>query len=155
MSNQMFLKLDGVEGESTDVKHKGEIDLLGWTWGLSELAPASGGGSVKVAIGTVSIQKLVNSSSPALLLHAAEGQRIASGVLTTRHASGGEFLLVKMTDVLVSSVAVTALNDANQVAETVALAFGKIEFDYRPTLPNGNLGSEKSFRWDVGTNRPF
>ena len=31
-----FLKLDGIPGESIDAKHKGEIDVLSWSWGESQ-----------------------------------------------------------------------------------------------------------------------
>ena len=158
MPLEMFLKLTGIEGESADPKHKGEIDVLGWSWGLSEPASSpSGGGIGKVAIHNITIQKLVDLSSPLLLLSSAQGTHIASGTLTTRRAGadGAEFLLFKMTDVIVTSVAVTATANAAQPSESVTLGFAKVEFDYSPTLPDGSLGSEKSFRWDVATNSPF
>ena len=84
-------------------------------------------------------------SSPLLLLSSADGARIASGTVTTRRAGAGgaEFLLFKMTDVIVTSVAVArrgaAASDASQPTETVILGFSKVEFDYSPTLPNGSL----------------
>src|SRR5208283_1103406 len=147
----MFLKLDGVDGESTDAKHKGEIDIHDWSWGLSAPAQTSGGASGaaagKVAIQAISIQKFLDLSSPTLLLFAAEGKRIPSGVLTCRHSTGGEFLVLKLTDALVTSVAVGTSNTADRVAETVTLAFARIEFDYRQTLPTRGLGPEKAFRW--------
>ncbi len=158
MPIQMFLKLDGVEGESTDAAHKGEIDVLAWSWGLSDPAPAAGGGGAaagKVAIQALSIQKRVDLSSPSLLLLAAEGKRAPAGVLTNRHTTGGEFLILKLNDVLVTSVAIGVMSTADQVAETVTLAFGKIEFDYRPTLPNGGLRPPEAFRWDIARNAPF
>jgi type VI secretion system secreted protein Hcp len=160
MSVQMFLKLDGIAGESADAKHKGEIDILGWSWGLSGPEPSSpsggGAGRGRAAIRNLMIQKLVDLSSPLLLLASAEGRLIRDGTLTTRRAgaNGAEFLLFKMTDVIVASVAVTATADEGPT-ESVALAFGKVEFDYSPTLPDGSLGPEKSFRWDVVANRPF
>lgn len=158
MSLQMFLKLTGIEGESVDARHAHEIDILGWTWGLSEPASSSGGGGAgRVAIRNIAIQKLVDLSSPLLLLSSADGARIASGTVTTRRAGAGgaEFLLFKMTDVIVTSVAVAAASDASQPTETVILGFSKVEFDYSPTLPNGSLGPVKSFRWDIATNGPF
>lgn len=47
------------------------------------------------------------------------------------------------------------MSTADQVAEAVTLAFGKIEFDYRRTLPTGGLGPPKAFRWDIAQNAPF
>lgn len=87
MPLQMFLKLDGIDGESTDARHNGEIDILGWSWGLSQpMTTQSGAVSGKVAIQNLVIQKLVDLSSPALMLASAQGRHIASGTLTARKA---------------------------------------------------------------------
>ena len=158
MPVDMFLKLTGINGESKDAKHKGEIDVLAWSWGLSnESTPSSGsgGGSGRVKIENISVQKLVDLASPLLLLFSAEGRHIPDGALTTRKAGkggkgGDEFLLFKMTDLMVTSVNVAVSQETNQPAENVALSFRKIEFDYR--APDG---TEKSFRWDVVANKRF
>ena len=39
-------------------------------------------------------------------------------------------------------------------AENVTLSFKKVEFDYRPSKPDGSLGPEKSFKWDVTGAKP-
>jgi type VI secretion system secreted protein Hcp len=160
MPLEMFLKLTGIEGESADVKHKGEIDVLAWSWGLSHDAgsPAGGGGgSGRVKIENIAIQKLVDLASPLLLAFGAEGKHISDGTLTTRRAgkTDVEFLLFKMTDVIVTSVQVAASKDTDHPAESISLSFGKVEFDYRPTNPDGSLGAEKSFKWDVTSVKPF
>ncbi len=152
MPVQMFLKLAGIDGESTDAKHKGEIDVLAWSWGLSDPAsPGGGGGAGRVNIENISIQKLVDLASPLLLSFSAEGKHITEGTLTTRKAGklSGDFLLFKMTDVIVTSVHVSASQDANQPAENINLSFGKVDFDYRPTKADGTLGADLSFKWDV------
>ena len=112
MSMQIFLKLDGIEGESADAHHKGEIELIGWTWGLAE--PAAGGSSARASGGAsagklivrdIAIEKHTDLASPLLMLFAAEGKPVANGVITNRRATGGEFLILKMTDILVTSAA--------------------------------------------------
>jgi type VI secretion system secreted protein Hcp len=156
MALDMFLKLAGIDGESSDVKHKGEIDILSWSWGLSEPAPPSGGGggAGRVMIENLSIQKLVDLASPLLLLSSAQNKHIPNGTLTTRRGSGSEFLVIKMTDVTVTSVQVAASPSADRPTEHISLAFGKIEFDYWQTKPDGSLGTEKTFKWDVWANMP-
>jgi type VI secretion system secreted protein Hcp len=154
MPVEMFLKLTGIDGESTDAKHKGEIDVLAWSWGLSNEGTSSGGvggGAGRVKIENISIQKLVDVASPLLLLFSAEGRHISDGTLTTRRAgkgakAGNEFLVFKMTDVLVTSVHVAVSQE--QPAESVGLSFRKVEFDYR--APDG---TEKFFKWDVAANK--
>jgi type VI secretion system secreted protein Hcp len=158
MALDMFLKLDGIGGEASDAKHKGEIDVLSWSWGLSDPAsPAAGGGAGKVKVENISIQKLVDLASPLLLSFSAQGKHIKEGTLATRKgvkSSGDDFLMVKMTDVIVTSVQMAASKDASQPAESITLGFGKVELDYRQTKQDGSLGPETSFKWDVTAAKP-
>ena len=158
MAVEMFLKLAGIEGESSDAKHKGEIDVLAWSWGLSETVSASGGGggAGRTKIESLSIEKLVDLASPLLLSFSAQGKHISDGILATRKPSkvADDFLLFKMTDVIVTSVHMTASKETDQPAENIILNFGKLEFDYRPTKQDGSLGPVTSFKWDVAANKP-
>jgi len=159
MSLDMFLKLTGIEGESTDAKHKGEIDVLAWSWGLSQPEVPSGGtggGAGRVKIENLSVQKLVDLASPLLLLASAQGSHISDGTLTTRKAgkNGADFLLFKMTDVVVTSVQLGASKGDDNPAETVTLGFRKVEFDYQQIKSDGSSGAAKSFKWDVAANKP-
>jgi len=160
MPIEMFLKLTGIDGESTDAKHKGEIDVLAWSWGLSNQPPAGGGGgggAGRATIENISINKAVDLASPLLLSFGAQGKRIADGTLTTRRPgkAGNEFLLLKMTNVVVTSVHIAAEQSQNVPSENVTLSFGKIEFTYRSTKPTGGAGAEKTFTWDVAQGKPF
>jgi type VI secretion system secreted protein Hcp len=152
MPVEMFLKLAGIDGESTDAKHKGEIDVLAWSWGLSQEggSPGGGGGGAgRVKIENISIQKLVDLASPLLLSFSATGKHISDGTLTTRKAgkgakAGGEFLLFKMSNVIVTSVQVAAVQDGNAPTESITLSFGKVEFHYK----------DKAFKFDVTGGKP-
>src|SRR5215510_2894830 len=103
-----FLKLDGIEGESHDSKHKGEIDLESWSWGESQTGTHSaggGGGAGKVAMQDFHFVMKVNKASPKVMLACATGEHLKKATLTCRKAGGKQdaFLVVTMTDVLVSS----------------------------------------------------
>ena len=161
MPVDMFLKLTGIDGESVDAKHKGEIDVLAWSWGLSESQPqtgSGGGGAGKVKAQDLSIQKLVDLASPLLLSYSAEGKHISDGTLTARQESKGagqEFLVFKMTNVLVTSVSTAETSKDVRPGETVTLNFTKLDFDYRSFKQDGSVNQEKSFRWDFSTNKSF
>ena len=159
MPVEMFLKLSGIDGDSVDAKHKGDIDVLAWSWGLSQEGATStgGGGAGRVKVQDISIQKLVDLASPLLLSFSAQGKHISDGTLTTRKPGkdGGEFLLFKMTNVTVTSVNVVASKDENRPTESITLNFAKLEFDYRSFKQDGSLGPEKSFKWDVAAGKPF
>jgi type VI secretion system secreted protein Hcp len=106
-----FLKLDGITGESTDDKHKGEINLDTFSWGLSQSARATGGGGA--ATGKVQFQDFhftmpVNTASPQLFAATATGRHLKSAILVGRKAGGdptsaNEFLKYSFTDVLLSA----------------------------------------------------
>ena len=103
-----FLKLDGIEGESQDDKHKGDIDVESWSWGESQSGTHSGGGgggAGKVQMQDFHFVMKVNKSSPKLLLACATGDHIKKAVLVCRKAgkTQQEFLKITMSDLLVSS----------------------------------------------------
>ena len=102
-----FLKLDGIPGESVDAKHKGEIDVLSWSWGESQPAPpvsGGGAGAGKVSMTDLHVSANLSKASPQLLLACASGTHLKSAVLTGRKAgkAQAEFLTFSLSDVLVS-----------------------------------------------------
>src|SRR5687767_3256887 len=96
----LFLKIDDVKGESGDGKHKGDIELLSWTWGLTQ----SGGSSSKVDVQDVSFTKFVDKSTPSLVKLCCSGKKIRQAVLFVRSVgSKVEYFKVTMEDAIVSS----------------------------------------------------
>src|SRR6266542_976170 len=84
-----FLKLEGVDGESADSKHKGEIDVESWSWGESQSGThgaGGGGGAGKVSMQDFHFVMKVNKASPKLMLACATGQHIKEATLTCRKA---------------------------------------------------------------------
>ena len=139
-----FLKLDGIKGESADSKHKGEIDIMSFSWGMSQTgvsATGGGGGAGKVHVHDLVITKKTDASSPLLFLNCANGAHIKEATLVVRKAGGTqlEYLKIKLTDVLVSSykpAGSTLPADAQSVFE-----IDDFSFDIEQTL---NIGSQSS-----------
>src|SRR5438874_12773374 len=103
-----FLKVDGIEGESQDSKHKNEIDLESFSWGETQSgthAAGGGGGAGKVSMQDFHFVMKVNKASPKVMLACASGQHIPKAILTCRKAGTDqqEFLKIEFDDVLVSS----------------------------------------------------
>src|SRR5258708_31568715 len=89
MAGDMFLMLDGIKGEAADDKHKGEIDIESFSWGLAQTGSGSrgsGSGTGKVDIADINIQKLVDKTSPTLMLACANGKPIPKGKLNRGEA---------------------------------------------------------------------
>src|SRR5687768_9548507 len=108
MAVDMFLKLDGIKGESQDSKHKGEIEIMSFSWGVSQTgahATGGGGGAGKVSMNDLSVMKELDSATPQFMEMICNGQAAPSGVLTLRKAGEKplEYLKIKITDVLISS----------------------------------------------------
>jgi type VI secretion system secreted protein Hcp len=154
-----FLKIDGVDGESTDDKHKGEIQLESYSIGHTNSASFSsggGGGSGKVAMQDLHFVKKTDKSSAKLHTACATGEHLKSATLVCRKAGGDqqEFLTIVMSPVLVSSYQHGGSAGSDVVPiEQVSLAFGKIEFKYKEQKPDGSLGGEVIGGWDVTTNK--
>ena len=153
-----FLKIDSIPGESTDSKHKNEIDIESFSFGASNSgthAYGGGGGAGKVAMQDFSFTMKVNKASPKLFLACANGQHIKEGLLTCRKAGkeGQEYLKIKFTDLLVSSYQ-TGGSAGNEVPlDSISLNFAKIEVSYAPQKPDGSLDSPVVHNYDVQENK--
>jgi len=160
MADDMFLKIDGIPGESTDANHKDEINILSFTWGESQpVAPISGGGG---AAGKVTMQDFhftmrANKASPKLFLACANGAHIKNAIFTVRRAGAGalEFLKWTLTDVTVGSYQTSDNAPAGDpLTDEINLRFAKIEVEYRPVKPDGSLDAPVKADLDVTTNKP-
>jgi len=152
-----FLKIDGIQGESRDAKHKGEIDLESFSWGetASPGAQAGGGGGAgKVHMEDLHVVMKLNKASPLLFLACATGQHLKQAILTARKAGKAqlEFLVFKFTDLLVSSYHTSGSNEVEPI-DQVAFNFARIEVEYRPQKADGSLDTPVKAGWDVKSNK--
>jgi type VI secretion system secreted protein Hcp len=152
-----FLKIDGIAGDSADAKHKGEIELVSFQWGLTQSGATSGGGgggAGKVQFQDLHFTQRTQRSSPPLMLACASGQHIKGAVLTGRSSGKAqlEFLTVKLTDVLVSSFQ-EAAQEPDTPLESVSLDFAKIEFTFREQSAAGKPAGEIKAGWDLKANK--
>jgi type VI secretion system secreted protein Hcp len=154
-----FLKIDGIEGESKDSKHKGEIDLTSWSWGQSNtgtFAAGGGGGGGKVSMQDFEFTMPVNKATPKLIKACATGQHIKKAVLTCRKAGKEqqEYLKITFSDLLVSSYQTGGSSGDNVIPEEhVSLNFAKIEYEYREQKQDGSLGGAVKAGYDLKLNK--
>jgi len=160
MAGDMFLMLDGIKGESADDKHKGEIDIESFSWGLSQSGSGSRGsgmGTGKVDIADITFQKHVDKASPTLMLACANGKHITKGKLTLRKAGENplEYLTVDLESILVSSYQVGGSNGGGIPTESISLNFVKVKTEYWTQSDKGAKGENANFSWDVAKNVKF
>jgi type VI secretion system secreted protein Hcp len=158
MAVDMFLKLDGIKGESQDKDHKQEIDILTWSWGGSQ--PVSGhmgggGGSGKVNFNDLSVTKWIDSASTKLYTSLAKGAHIKEAILTVRKAGGDkpvDAMKWTMKECLISSVQMTANHSDVRLMEIISLNFATVACEYVPQKADGTADAKTTFSWDIKKN---
>jgi type VI secretion system secreted protein Hcp len=155
MAVDYFLKIDGIAGESTDAKHKEEIELVSFNWGVAQQSSGragSGGGAGKAQFKGFEFIMRVNKASPQLFLATVSGKHIKEANLSVRKAGKSqlEYLKIKFTDILVSSFNQAA--GADQPEEMVAFNFAKIQIEYSAQSAKGSAAAGIKAGWDLKQN---
>jgi type VI secretion system secreted protein Hcp len=160
MAVDYFLQIAGVEGESTDAKHKGWIDVDSWSWGETQPTPpaSGGGGAGKVQVHDLHFVSRVSKASPKLFLACASGQHFKEARLVGRKAGKAqqEFLIWTFTDLLVTGYQ-TGGAEGGEVLPTdqVSLNFTKLKVEYRAQKADGSLDAPVAAGWDIKSNKQF
>ena len=153
-----FLKVDtekggAVKGEAQDSDHKDEIDVIGWSWGMSAPTSAAGLRKGRAAIHQLVVRKRVDSASTALMGAVARNDKIKTAVLTARRAGKGQqtYLKITLRNAYVTSFEVEGEGgeEGPGTVEQVKIAFERITVDYTPQgadgLPRGGTSFEESW----------
>ena len=159
MASDIFAKIGDIKGESVTEGHKDEIDVMSFSWGVTQagtMATGGGGGAGKAQFSDFSFMTNTSKASPSLFLACASGQHIKEATITVRKAGGDkgqqEYLILKMTDVLVSSFQASGSQGADRPTESVSMAFAKVEFSYIPQKQDGSSGGDITVGWDLKKN---
>jgi type VI secretion system secreted protein Hcp len=140
-----------IQGESTDAAHKNEIDVISWSWNMSQEYDSLGR-PISSTIRDIKINKFVDKATPQLALRLLEGKLIKEGTLTVRSsdAKGIEYLKIKMTRVRISKLGQgSAETDPVKAAETVALNFDEVCITYTGQRPDGSTETPVTTCWDI------
>jgi len=157
MAVDSFLKVDGIPGESADAKHKGEIDVLAFSWGVSSAkgaASGGGGGSGKAVFDDLLVVAHTSKASPLLWLACASRQHVKSAVLTCRRPGKApvEFLKVTLSDVMISSYELDG-SDEEPPLDQIGLTYAKIVTEYVPVDATGKAQPAVKAGWDMKANK--
>lgn len=152
----IFVKLDGIKGEATDKGYEGAIRASSIHMDLKNAGgtTATGGATAgKAQFGDFVVTKPVDSSSPQLFMNCATGKLIRNAVISLRKPGGEgvEFLKYTLTDVMISSVSVSASGDAP--TEQVSLSYSRIEIEYKPIGADGKAGAPVKSSYDLKSGK--
>src|SRR4051812_19988946 len=125
--------MDGIEGESADEKHKGEVDVLSIDFGGKQQSVQSlggGGGSGKVQMHDIGFTTLTSKATPKFIEAMATGKPSSSAVFVGRKAGGDQQEYLKITlsgKIYVSSYQIIGSPNTVTPTEHIHLCFDKIE----------------------------
>lgn len=161
MASDMFLKIDGIKGESTDADHKEWMEIESFNWGVSQPASSvvstAGGGTVgRASFGDLAVTKMLDSASPNIALASASGQHIKEVVIELCRSAGEKrvkYMEYKMEDVIISSVSVGG-GTGGFPTESVAFNYAKINWTYtKQERAGGGGGGNVAAGWDLKANK--
>jgi type VI secretion system secreted protein Hcp len=161
MATDCFMKIESpaVKGESQVKGFEDQIQVLAWSWGMSQTGTThhgSGGGAGKVNVQDLSFTHYVDTSTPTLILACCKGTHYEKVTLTMRKAGGDQplpYLVLTLTDVIVTSVSGGGSGGEDQQTENVTLNFASFEVGYQPQDNKGaKKGGEIKVKYDIAKN---
>jgi type VI secretion system secreted protein Hcp len=157
MAVDIFLKIDDIKGESVDKTHKDEIEVLTWTWGLSQTGTShssTGAGAGKVNIQDISVTKYIDIASANMVKACCTGKPYKNAWLTVRKAGSTplEYIKIKLYDVIISGINTSGSGGGDRQTETVTLNFAKYEYTYTPQTSTGAGGAAITVAWNIPAN---
>lgn len=157
MAVDMFLKLDGIKGEAMDKEHKDEIDVLAWSWGISQSGTThmgGGGGSGKANFQDISVTKWVDISSPALMTTCATGKHLKDAVLIVRKAGEKplEYIKITMKQCIITSISTGGSGGDDRLSENISINFAEVNFVYLSQAATGGQAGNLPFNYNIAEN---
>lgn len=159
MAQDMFIKINGIDGESKDSSHTNEIDVLNWGWRISQestMHTGSGGGTGKAQVDDLEFEHYVDRATPNLFKYCVTGKHVPEAKLTVRKAGGNplEYMKITMTDVVVTMVRPTGSStDEIKVRERVGLSCAKVKVEYTVQNQQGGSGGAVTAGYDIQSNK--
>lgn len=156
MATDYFLKLDGIDGESQDDKHKNEIQILSWSWGGSNISSVSGtggSGAGKVNLSDLSVMVYFDKSTPKFFKSICAGTHIKTGTLSAIKAGsdGKPYLKVDFKELFVTGLQISASSEVPSVS--LSFSYNEIKIDYSTQNEQGNVTSTGAVTYDTKANK--
>jgi len=156
MAVDFFLKLDQIDGESQDDKHKNEITVMSFSWGASQTTSVSGSGGSgagKASLADLSIMKNYDVASTPLYKSLILGTHIKTGVLTAVKSggAGSPFMTISLTELFVTSIQISGSSEVPM--ESVSFSYNTIKTQYAQQDETGKLNVKAAVTYDLKANK--
>lgn len=162
-AQDIFLCIEGLEGETTDPRHPGCMDVLAWSWGMSNSGSQHTGGGTGtgvVNVQDISVTKYIDKASPDIMLHTANGKVFPKVELLVHKPCveckvSDPYYTLTVQETIVTSVSTGGSGGEDKLTENVSLNFSKVEWCYSEQNLDGSLELPICRNWDIAANRPF
>lgn len=159
----IYLQIDGIDGSSTSERHPGEIELTGYRFDVQntvDLGGGAGGPSAgKANFGPLVVSKLLDVSSPPIMLAVATGQVIPEVTLTVERIGGDgsaqRISQIVLTDVIIGEFSDESAEPAQFPGDEILLNYSTISFTVFTQNPDGSEGDPVTTGWSVVDNQPI
>jgi len=151
----IFLKMTGIDGESMIQDHEGEIDILAWSWAISN--EVQNGSAGRAIVSPLIVTKYIDKASPLLALKVLTGEIIEEAILVVLKAGEDplEYLKITMTNVWIVNLSNGGSGGEDRLIESVTIAFSKVCYEYTPQKEDGSGGDPIEICWDIAADVPF
>ena len=151
-----YLKLDGITGDSTAVGYEGAIEVLSFSWGLSNAADiaALGRGTGSASFSDFSVMLLTGRALPDLFIKTATGDHIASAVFTVVQRTDGkpqERIKLEFNDVVLTAFQVSGSSELP--VHSLSLSYAKVTMTVWVQQPNGTFEKVGPQTYDLQMRR--
>ena len=158
MAVAMYLKIEGVSGESKDAQHKEWTDIQSFSWGVTQpgsMSVGGGGGTGKASFNDLYVVARIDRSAPAVLKHCATGKHLGKAELSICKAGGEqiEYSRITLEDVLVTSVQYKGEQDGDAMMVSYAFQAAKVKQQYWEQTDKGGKGAESVVGYDIKQNK--
>lgn len=159
MAVDMFIKIGEIKGESRDSKYPGKdgwIDILAWSWGVSNSGTThmgSGSGAGKANFQDISVTKYIDQASIDLMKSTAKGTHHGKASLVVRKAGDKplDYLIIDMEDVMITSYSTGGSGGEDRLTENVSINFDFFKIKYTEQLKTGGAGVTPEFQWSIAS----
>jgi len=158
MSTDIFLKIDGVTGESRDARHQGWIQIESFSWGATQpsgMETGSGGGSGKVIYRDLTVNAFIDKATSGLMRYVSNGKHINSVQLSSCKAGGEqlEFFRITLKQVMVTDVIFNGASEQDLFGVAYCFRAAEVSNHYFEQTQEGSRGAEFSSGWNIKENR--
>ncbi|WP_034943891.1 Hcp family type VI secretion system effector [Erwinia oleae] len=153
MTQDSFIKLNGIHGNSQDERHKGAIDMLWWRWGVHN--SSKNGHCGRFTVNDLVFDHYTDTASPALLRYCASGKHLSEAVITLRKPGNPplEYIRIVLQDIIITRVHTVCYNTMRAPREKVGLSFSQFRLDYRLHNSADLAAGTASMGYDIKTRQ--